>query len=215
VRLSLGAILVISSCLGCAGGVVKSSPGTGPSVLRASFKGRLEAGGERQRFEGTLAASPPDRLRVEIAGPLGGTRILVAATGDRVLVLFPPTREYLDERNAAAAFDALLGVPLDTASLVDLIRLGEPDACAAAPCEKRLPLPDGLLVVTRQGDTITARPAPRDEDPQGFRALELRLLETEVTGAGPEDLFAPGVPAGWTRIRLDPHSRRGTLLRPS
>lgn len=167
-----------------------------------------------------MAAVAPDSLRVEITGPLGGVRALLAAGDNRVLALIPGTREYIDEAATAGVYEMLLGLRLDTRALIGLIRLGDEGACPAGSCETRVPMsgedgaPDRMLIVTRQGATLQARPEEIGAVPRGLRALELRLDDTTMTRDSPDqhDLFAPRVPEGWTRVRLESLAPGGLLL---
>ncbi len=181
--------------------------------MRAAVKGSLQIGARKTRFEATLALKTPGRLRVEISGPIGGTRALLTARQERVLVLFPPTREFIDEEATPATWQAVIGLPLTTAGLIDLF------AHAGSRGSRRIPLAGesddgaGSLEVAYEGDRIHATMGlPQDA---GYRALELRVIELERPGADaiPEDLFTPDVPVGWTRVTpRDATSEVPTLL---
>lgn len=178
-------------------------------MMRASFKGRIDLGADRRRLEGTLALEPPDRLYVEILGPIGGPRAVMAAKGNRLVVLFPASREFVDEEATASTYEALIGLRLDTSSLIELIRFGRGGSCAVDRCEGKIPLaPDehGVsrdLLVRREGDLLSARLSEDATMPCEFHGLELRLRETESFDAGQnaEELFVTLIPEGWTRLR--------------
>src|SRR5262245_47213923 len=176
-RIPLRSILVVSSlvvCCGCVGTgrlAPHADPASAdataaggdrcPGCLRASFKGRLELGSDTQRFEGAVALESPDRLYVELTGPLGGVRAVMAASGERVIVLFPGTRQYIDEDATPSTYEALLGLRLQTAGLIDLIRLADGSGAGAEPRRLSLaPGADGIarhLIVSRDAGGIAAR----------------------------------------------------------
>ena len=171
--------------------------------LRAVFKGRLRLGDESMRFEGGVAAAPPDRLRVELWGPMGGLRAILASRGGRVIVVLPGGRQYMDEEEGTATYEALLGVPLDTPSLIRLISSARPGGCAQrAEAAVSVTCVDGFPRAVFEGGT-----------------LDLRLTDSWRPAAGelPEDLFDPPIPQGFSRLRPDAApagSGRARLLVP-
>jgi len=178
--------------------------------MRAAMKGSLQVGAHKSRFEAGVALKAPDRLRVEVSGPIGGVRALLAARRDRVVVLFPARREYLDEKATPGTWRALIGLPVTTAGLIELF------AHAGASEVRRIPLEGtggDVLEVVYEGDRIHATMGEPDGD--GYRALELRVIDLDRTIPEriPEDLFDPAVPDGWTRVTpRDAATEEPTLL---
>ena len=174
-------------------GVSCSARGPGPvhvpgDGIRASCKGTLMLGDERVRFRCDLALAPPDRIRVEMRGPVGGTRALLTHGAGRLLVLLPGSREYIEESAAPATVEALLGIRVDARGLFNLVSSADPRRCGEAESEP------GLMLTCRDGKLLA-------EFEGG--ALELRLEEIERRATIPDDLFAPATPDGWTRLLLD------------
>jgi len=168
--------------------------------LRASFKGRLRIGAERMRLEGAVAAAPPDRLRVELWGLMGGVRAILVSRGGRVVVVLPATRQYMDEEEGTATYEALLGVPLDTHGLIRFIASARPGGCA--PREEA-------------GVTLTCVDGyPRAVFDEGVLDLRLTDFRRPAPGELAADLFDPAIPEGFSRLRPDPHSARAHLLIP-
>jgi hypothetical protein len=187
--------VVVLCAAGCAGRapVVVSPESGSPTALRIAGKGRVDIGRDRFRFETALALRSPDRLHVEISGPVGGTRAVLAMRGDQVIVLLPSDRIVIEGEPTAAMFESLLGLRLDGRALVRLLDSLGDEALPGTRIESG-------LKVTRQADLLVAEADPATAD--GFRRLELRVREVERVPAGdlPETLFAPAVPTGWRRI---------------
>jgi hypothetical protein len=231
-RLTLLSSLVVSSLVACTATrrvLPATSPAEGPGrthlAWQATFKGRMEIGVERQRFEGSLALEEPDRLFVEIAGPVGGVRAAMAVSPGHLRVLLPATRQFIDEEPGPASYEFLLGLPLDTAGLIEMIRLGLDPACAEDPCARTLPLPAdprgnarSLQVLRRQAQ-LTASLAGDDlagMEQAGPTRLELRFTQSasSLPGTIDPDLFDPKIPDGFTRLRPGASSGPATLLLP-
>ncbi len=181
-----------------------------PPAIRTWVKGRITAGGKKSRFEGALVAVAPDRLRVDISGPVGGTRAMLAVHNGRLRVLFPAQREYLEMDAAPEAWEALLGIGVDTATLIDLIRQAE----TGAPV---LPVRAGnglvrTLTLDRKGDhLVVAVP----ETPAGpFEQLDLQLREVEHPAPGSIDpaAFRLEIPEGWRKLDLRSGSDAAPVL---
>ena len=231
-RATLLSILMVSSLAGCAGAgrvppATNASDGAVRTLsdLRASFKGRMEIGADKQRFEGSLALEAPDHLFVEIAGPVGGVRAVMAVRPHHLVVLLPGTREFIDEEPGPSTYEFLLGLPLDTSGLIELIRLGIDPACADLPCERTIPLaPEAggnrrSLRVVRRQELLTASLESGDESDAlnaDARRLELRLRQAASSGLDPIEagLFDPKIPDGFTRLRPDASRGPAALLLP-
>lgn len=101
-------------------GTLPGSPG-----YQALFRGRSEGPDGSTRFRLAVTLLPPDRLRLEFLGPVGGPRLVIAASRDETISLRPAERVYERAGSPARALDGILGVPLDAAGLVSLF-MGRP-----------------------------------------------------------------------------------------
>lgn len=187
--------LLVAAIPACA--IRSARPVPAPSLpveMRAAFRGRLHFDGESRRFRGAFALSAPDRIRVEIHGPVGGTRALLVTSANEMLVLLPESRRFIREPATPATFDALLGIPVDTGGLLELIRSADPLYCGRA-----VEVP-GLVIECRD---------------EGLRAtLDGGALELRLKDSTPPDesglsssLFQLEIPDGWKRMRLDGTTR--------
>ena len=81
-------------------------------MARYQAVARIRGRGPQGRFSASLlvAFERPDRLRVELLGPLGGSRWIAVVTGGEITVLFPSRREFLQERAVPEVLAALVGV---------------------------------------------------------------------------------------------------------
>jgi hypothetical protein len=119
--LALAGLLLTLSC-------VRGAPLSDPSLshhrangYRALFRGEATGPEGKRRFKMAVALVPPDRLRLEFFGPIGGPRLVVAVNADRVLALFPRDRIWDGGEASAAWMDRLVGVPLAPSDLVALL----------------------------------------------------------------------------------------------
>jgi hypothetical protein len=154
--------------------------------LRVSLRGPETRG----RATALVALRRPDALRVEVPGPSGPRVTLVAGQG-RVLAAFPADRAYWEGDSSAGSLEALLGVALTPAEVMDLL-VGLPPASVrdyraswgpSVPRKVTATLADGSrLVVTVEDAELDGELSPRAfEDPShaGYRLLtreELRSL---------------------------------------
>ena len=97
-----------------------SSP-AGARGYRALFRGEAEGPGGKGRFRVAVAILPPDRIRLEFFGPVGGPRVIVAASSDQTVALLPSARAYERTQSSAEAIDRILGMPVDVPGLVALL----------------------------------------------------------------------------------------------
>ena len=74
----------------------------------------------RGRLRVLLAFRRPDGLRIEVPGP-AGARLIAVARGDELTAVFPADRAAFVGRTTAADMDALLGVALTPAEVMDLL----------------------------------------------------------------------------------------------
>ena len=132
-----GAAALCLAASGCAGARPLATEATAPvtesvPVARgyvALFRGQSEGPDGKGRFRLAVSILPPERLRLEFFGPIGGPRLVLAASGDSVVVLRPAERSFERSGTTAPAIEKLLGVPVDTAGFVALLQ-GRP-MCAA------------------------------------------------------------------------------------
>ena len=129
-RLAARAVLAcLASCVllacACAGvhppGTRSASPAAGARGYRALFRGDSERPEGKGRFRVAVAILPPERLRLEFFGPVGGPRLIIAATSESSLALLPAERLYDRSRSSAEAIERFLGVPLDAPALIALL----------------------------------------------------------------------------------------------
>ncbi len=88
---------------------------------RALFKGESDGPDGRQRFRMAAVLASPDRLRLEFFGPVGGARLVVAASRGTVTAIVPPERAWDRGPAEAGGMERLIGVPLQPADLVALL----------------------------------------------------------------------------------------------
>ena len=120
----LSLLIVMPLILSCG----QSPPKTAPADLsatahgyRALFKGESVGPDGKQRFRMAAVLSPPDRLRLEFFGPVGGARLVVAASGGQAVVLSPHERAWDRGPAPAVGMERLIGVPLEPFDLVALL----------------------------------------------------------------------------------------------
>jgi len=118
------AALVLLACA-CAGGRPPDSQAPFPSPAargyRALFRGESEGPGAKRRFRLAVAILPPDRVRLEFFGPVGGPWLVMAATAESTLALVPGERAYERAGPSALAIERFLGLPLEATGLVALL----------------------------------------------------------------------------------------------
>jgi hypothetical protein len=114
--------LVATSCAGA------RLPDPGPPSAQASapgyralFRGEAEGRTGKGRFRLAVAILPPDRIRLEFFGPVGGPRAIVAASAGQAIALLPSARAYEKTPSSAEGIDRMLGLPVDVAGLVALL----------------------------------------------------------------------------------------------
>jgi hypothetical protein len=125
----VGLLIVLGSsalpAAGCAGRHAPDMPSqtstAGARGYRALFRGESQGPDGKNRFRLAVAILPPDRLRLEFFGPVGGPRVIFAASSDRSVTLLPGERTYGESSSSASTVDKLLGVPVDVAGLVALL----------------------------------------------------------------------------------------------
>jgi hypothetical protein len=139
----------------------------------------------RGRTAALVAFRRPDRLRIEVPGPAGARLIAVAESG-RLAAVFPGDRAFFEGGAGAADLEALLGVSLAPAEIMDLL-IGRPAARLRSyragwkdglPRRIRAVLPDGAT-------------------------LDVTVLEADLDPALPEAAFAPPAHAGYRRVAAE------------
>lgn len=116
----------------------------------ASVRASLRGPDLRGRTRVLLAFRRPDSLRLEIPGPTGARLVAVAGEG-RLVAAFPAERAVFEGPATSAEMDALLGIALSPAELIDLlVGVGSPRLRSyrarwgkALPREIEAELPDG------------------------------------------------------------------------
>lgn len=117
---------VAALCLAGAACATGRSPAIDPAArptspgYQALFRGQSEGPEGKSRFRLAVTLLPPDRIRMEFFGPVGGPRLVVGASRDSAVALRPSERVYERAASSARALEVLLGVPLDAAGLVSL-----------------------------------------------------------------------------------------------
>jgi hypothetical protein len=182
------AIALIALAAGCAPPPPPPSPAvvaraaaarTYSSQLKVSVSGPQGRG----RLRVLLAFRRPDALRIEVPGP-AGARLIAVASGPDLTAVFPADRAAFVGRTTAEDMEALLGVALTPAEVMDLL-LGIPSPRVrdprvrwgpVLPREVRGVLPDGarLKVEVEEADPDVTLPdaafaAPRRE---GYRPVD-------------------------------------------
>lgn len=105
---------------------------------------RIRGKGPDGSFDGRLVVifERPDDLRIELLGPFGSTRWSAVATENGIRVLFPRSKEYVEEPDTADIVGRLLGVALDAEEVMALLSgIGKP-------------LPVEVIAGYRQGPAI-------------------------------------------------------------
>ncbi len=116
--------------MACAGGrslettATPPSPDSVPSArgYRALLRGQWEGRDGKGRFRMAVSIVPPDRLRLEFFGPVGGPRLVLAAAAETMVVLRPGDRSFERSSATPSALDRLLGMPVGAAEFVALLQ---------------------------------------------------------------------------------------------
>jgi hypothetical protein len=148
------------------------------ATLRVSLRGPDLRG----RTRALLAFRRPDALRIEIPGPTGA-RMIAVAHGPRLVAVFPAERAVWRGHASEAEMDALFGIALAPAELMDLLvgagsprlRAYEVRWGAALPRRIDATLPDGarLRAEVDSAETRTDLAPAAFEEPNssGFREV--------------------------------------------
>jgi hypothetical protein len=153
------------------------------------------------------AVQPPDHLRLEFFGPMGGARLLLATDGSEAYALLPRQRLFDRARASPRTLARLTGLRFEAAGLVALLR-------GQAPCAGTgdAPLPAGQggedgTIRCRLGDAVVAVRADDDSWARSIgitlqslgKSIRLDRIEGPTASSLSDDLFAPAIPEGFTR----------------
>jgi len=117
-----GCAVLFSACAGAhLPDTLSSSSQAGAPGYRAVFRGEADGPSGKGRFRVAVAILPPDRIRLEFFGPVGGPRAVIVASARDAIALLPASRAYERTGSSAQAFDRFLGLPVDAAGLVALL----------------------------------------------------------------------------------------------
>jgi hypothetical protein len=154
------------------------------STYSGRVKVRLDGRELRGRATVLLAFSRPDALRIELPGP-GGLRLLAVTRGGSVTAVFPAERAVYTGAADAPSMEALLGVALTPAEVMELLLGAAPARLTRAEFRwgPRLPrsvdarLPDGSRVrmTIEEAEAGLALPAAAFEPPpaEGHRRVDV------------------------------------------
>jgi hypothetical protein len=137
----------------------------------------------RGRSRAIIAFRRPDAMRIEVPGP-SGARLVAVARGGRLLAVLPSERAVLEREATAEGLEALIGIALAPAELMDVLVGARPaglreyraDWGASFPRRVEAVLADGTRLVARveeadDGGEVT--PAAFDPPPHaGYRAID-------------------------------------------
>ena len=155
------------------------------------------------------AVRPPDRLRLEFIGPMGGVRLLLATDGSELRAILPHERLYDRASATPRAVARVTGLRFRPADLVALLRGTLP--CAGADGS---PAAAGTLEVdgTRRCRLDDADVSLRVNEASwaqsisivlgSSQSIRLDLVDGPAEANLADDLFAPDVPEGYSRGNL-------------
>ena len=89
-----------------------SYPPQGMDYGHVVYQATLQEGSRNRRFRLALAFSGGERLRLEVLGPVGGPRAIIASEGLTLQVVFPPQRVFARGLATPAGMEVLLGLPV-------------------------------------------------------------------------------------------------------
>jgi len=124
--------------------------------LHVSVRGALR-GGSRV----LVAFRRPDALRIEIPGPAGARLVAVTCEG-RLTAVLPGERAVLERPAAPAEMEALVGIPLAPAELMDLLVGVAPKGVRRYQARWGRELPTRIDAELQDGTRVTARVSDAD-----------------------------------------------------
>ena len=121
-------VLLVAGSGGCGGGTHRPpldalDSGTAVAVYRGTI---TETGSREHGFRATVFLAEPDRVHVEIAGPVGGPRVIVDGGGGRIALSFVSERIAYVGDDGRDGLRRVLGLDLDLRDLVDAVLDGVP-----------------------------------------------------------------------------------------
>ena len=95
----------------------------GESVQRYQAVVRVRGKGPEGKFRATelIIFERPDRIRVELLATFGASRWIAVASAGEITVLFPRSREYLEESAVEDVVGALLGIRLSPLEVMSIL----------------------------------------------------------------------------------------------
>jgi len=150
----------------------------------ASLKVLLRGPELRARTRVLLAFQRPDSLRIELPGP-SGARLLAVTRAGSLAALFPGERALFEGDATPATLEALLGVSLAPAEVMDLLVGAPPERVRdykarwgeALPREIDALLPDGARLKVAVEDPVTGAPLPEQAfavpPHEGYRKVDV------------------------------------------
>jgi hypothetical protein len=143
-------------------------PGVAESAAAAaswSGSARVSVKGSdlRGRSRVLIAFRRPDALRIEIPGPAGARLVAVVRAG-RLAAVLPGDRAYLESAASPADLEALLGVALEPAELMDLLVGKAPPGLRDYRAQWGETLPKRVFAVLADGTRLDARVDEAEKD---------------------------------------------------
>jgi hypothetical protein len=237
------ALLATAACAGAAAKPPASSAASPESRAgtRVLYSARVETPeGRRQGFRLAAAVVPPDHLRLEVLGPAGGARLVLATEGRHATALLLSGRRYDVVPATPTALEAWTGLPLGPTALVALLRGHAPcaptpgttgDRTSEDPCPDLRFLPAAGAATSgcsgtleNDGGAALASIECAGNGPDGWpeqirvalpargRSIELRRSDGPTPALLEEALFAPGIPPGFERADLFSGAGGASLL---
>jgi hypothetical protein len=117
----------------------------------------------RGRSRVLMAFRRPDALRIEIPGPAGARLVAVVRAG-RLTAVLPADRAWLESAASAEELDALLGVSLEPAELMDVLVGRAPAGLRDYSAQWGASLPRRVLAVLADGTRLDARVDEAEKD---------------------------------------------------
>jgi outer membrane lipoprotein-sorting protein len=146
----------------------------------------VRGSGPEGRFSATLlvAFERPDKLRVELLAPFGGSRWLAVVRGEEVTVLFPSRREFLRQAAVSEVLAALVGVRWEAGEVMAVLSgSGVPLGGAPPTC------------AFQEGETLRLEFGLDDGATQSLRLRGAQVIEAST----PE--YRVRYPTAWTSRR--------------
>jgi len=126
-------ILFLAACAGALRqGPVPPLPGRYEG-LDAEYRLIWKEGSVVRKARLAAALRPPHRVRLEVFDPLGGSRAVLVATEEGVILLDPSERVFRRFASGSDAFEALSGMKIPTECLAALL-LGDPGVTPGWSC---------------------------------------------------------------------------------